>query len=417
MISADFAPNEELNDAWISFKLLFQPWKWRKGEELNLVKKKILKKMLQTTNYKLQTFLFLTGRSALYHLLHSLDLSANDEVIVQGFTCEAVILPILANKLKPIYVDIETQTYSINPIELVKKITSKTRVVILQHTFGLTPAARSKVLSVIRRHNLVLIEDIAHGYSQDLLDALNRDQIPNHYLLMSFGRSKALSSVFGGAIVSSEIVITSKLQRIVNSLSSASLTFIARLLVYKPLSVLIKKTYDSGIGKMIHRIIQTSKLFIPEITQKEKGGIYDYLLDKAYPNGLAITLLNQLSNYEQVKQYRASICSLYQKKLVSSINPEFVRLKSNISLLRYPILVEDPNFILNKTSRKNIFLGSWYNQVVAPKSVPLPKMKYKIGECPKAEEICKRIINLPTNISHQEALKVVDLLNEYSRSK
>ncbi len=405
MISTDFAPNEQWDDAWISLKLLLQPWRWRKGKETEEVKKKVLEKMLHVSRSTFHVLFFLTGRSALYHLLQSLNLSANDEVIVQGFTCEAVILPILANNLKPVYVDIETQSFSINPVELLSKITPRTKVVILQHTFGLTPAARSKVLSVIRKHNLVLIEDIAHGYTPTKI--LNsKFQIPNSIFLMSFGRSKALSSVFGGAIVTNRADIAGRLKRIEGELSLPSFAFIARLLVYKPLSVLIKKTYHIGIGKLIHKTVQTLKLLIPEITQKEKDGDYDFLLDKAYPNALSILLLPQLEKYEQLQKSRASICSLYSKSLPSNIK----HLTSKISLLRYPILVNNPDLILQRAAEQNIFLGNWYNQVVAPKSVSLLKMQYKIGECPNAEEICKQIINLPTNISYQEALKVINVL-------
>ncbi len=412
MISADFAPNESWDDAWVSLKLLLQLWRWKKGKELEMVKRIVLDKMLHVTDSMFYVSLFLTGRSALYHLLHSLRLSANDEVIVQGFTCEAVILPILANNLKPVYIDIESQTFSINPIELEKKITSRTKVVVLQHTFGLMPANRSKAVSIIRKHNLVLIEDIAHGYNQDLLDALKHDEIPNHYLLMSFGRSKALSSVFGGAIITNKPDIASELQRVENSLRYPSLLFILRLLVYKPLSVFIRSTYDNGIGKLVHKTIQTLKFLIPEITQKEKAGSYDILLDKAYPNALAILLLPQLERYEQLQKSRALICSLYSKSLPFNIKHQI----SNISLLRYPVIVENPDLICRKAAQQNIFLGNWYNQVVAPKSVSLATMRYQKGICPKAEELCKRIINLPTNISYHEALKVINLVNEYSRN-
>ena len=113
MISTDFAPNESWDDAWESIKLLFQPWRWKKGQETELVKKEILSKLL-ITNHQLRINLFLSGRSALYFLLKSLNLPKNSEVIVQAFTCEAVVLPILANNLKPVYVDIEKKTYSMD---------------------------------------------------------------------------------------------------------------------------------------------------------------------------------------------------------------------------------------------------------------------------------------------------------------
>lgn len=437
MISCDFAPNEAWDDALVSLKLLFQPWRWRRGKEIKEAKKKLLQKFqfpispkveqvhfragnsqknfqYPITDNQYHVSFFLTGRTALYHLLQSLNLSANDEVIVQGFTCEAVILPILANNLTPVYVDIESQTFSLDPIELQKKITGKTKVVVLQHTFGLMPVNRTKVLSIIRRSKLVLIEDIAHGYNETLIGSLKRDKIENHSLLVSFGRSKALSSVFGGAIITNRTDIASKLKEVEERLSFPSILFILRLLVYKPLSVFIKNTYEIGVGKLVHKTIQTLKLLIPEITQKEKDGYYDFLLDKAYPNGLAVLLLHQLSKYEQIQKNRALICGLYRKNLKSKIkNPNKFQIL-NSALLRYPILAENRDEVLRQAVKHKIFLGNWYNQVVAPKSVYLVKMKYKKGVCPTAEELCKKIINLPTNISRSEALKVVGLIKAWN---
>jgi len=59
-----------------------------------------------------------------------------DEVIVQSFTCNAVINPILKLEALPVYVDIaEDLNIDIHKIE--EKITSRTKVLIVQHTFGM----------------------------------------------------------------------------------------------------------------------------------------------------------------------------------------------------------------------------------------------------------------------------------------
>ncbi len=414
MISVDFAPNESWDDAWISLKLLLQPWRWKSGKELNLAKKKVLKKMLHVTGYMLHVSFFLSGRAGLFTILQALHLPKDMEVLVQAFTCEAVILPMLANGLKPVYVDIEEKTFSIDPIDLQKKITDKAKVLILQHSFSMTPAHRDHVLSLVKKHKLLLIEDIAHGYSVQK-NPKSKIQNLKSTFLMSFGRSKALSSVFGGAVVTSNKELQQKLEQYEASLQMPSMSFIFRLLLYKPFSVLIKATYDIFIGKLIHKLINLVRLIPLEITNKEKSGKYDQLLDKAYPNALSILLLRQLHKYEQIQKNRALICDIYSKK-ISNFKFRISNKIPNSSLLRYPVLVENPNLILQKASKQNIFLGNWYNQVVAPKSISLAKMKYKRGTCPNAEALCGKIINLPTNISYQEALKVIELVNEYSRN-
>ncbi|MBI4226084.1 DegT/DnrJ/EryC1/StrS aminotransferase family protein, partial [Candidatus Roizmanbacteria bacterium] len=191
MISTDFAPNESWDDAWLSLKLLIQPWRWKYGQETEIVKEKI-KKLLNVTSYKLHVTCFLSGRSALYYLLKSLNLPKNSKVIVQAFTCEAVVLPIIANKLKPVYIDIENETYSMDLNSLTRKLvnskTDSVKVLILQHTFGLTPKFRKEIITLAQKNKLIVIEDLAHGFSPSIFRTDNRLPITDHYFLLSFGR-------------------------------------------------------------------------------------------------------------------------------------------------------------------------------------------------------------------------------------
>jgi len=407
MISADFAPNETLSDAWLSFKLLFQPWRWKYGKELHQVKQKILSQF--------QISLFLTGRAALNTILKSLNLKQGSEVIVQAFTCEAVILPILANNLKPVYVDIEKETYSMNPIDLEKKITTKARVLILQHSFGMTPAHRETILSFVKKHRLLLIEDIAHGYSVEKSQK-SKVKSQKSIFLMSFGRSKALSSVFGGALIIpptfAKATVGKQFNNLTMKLSQPSSWFIFRLLLYKPLAVLIKFTYDLYLGRILHKLVNWLHLLLPEITVKEKAGNYDQILNKAYPNALAILLNHQLDRFKQMQQNRTQLSAFYSNFHPLASKPASISQQpiSNFSLLRYPILINDRDLIIKKAAKKNIFLGKWYDQVVAPKSLNLKKVSYQPGSCPVAEEVCQKIINLPTNISIKEASKVLKIL-------
>lgn len=400
MISTDFASNEHWDDALLSLSILLQPWIWKSGKDTEVVKQLL-------GENRIHTHLFLSGRSALFTILGSLQLPEASEVIVQAFTCEAVVLPILAQRLKPVYADIELKTFSMDPIELGKKITHKTKVVILQHTYGLTPAQRSLIQSIVRKNKIVLIEDIAHGYSMKKSEILNIES-KNSIFLMSFGRSKALSSVFGSAILTNNKTISNGLKA-VETEPYPSYWFIFRLLLYKPLAMIIKSTYDSGIGKLLHKIVNLTKILVPEISTIEKNGIFDMLLDKAYPNALSILLHHQLKKFEQVRKLRALICDIYSKNLKN----QSLTIKGS-SLIRYPILVDRPQEILDKASEHNIFLGKWYDQVVAPKSVSLEKVKYKRGSCKVAENLCQHIVNLPTTINMKDAYKIIEIIKQSS---
>lgn len=411
MISTDFAPNESWDDAWESIKLLLKPWIWQRGKGIDRVRKWFQSKYQSRLNRdKYQISFFLSGRAALYFLLKSFNLPKNSAVLIQAFTCEAVILPILANDLKPIYIDIESDTFSMSLKELTNRTTDNCRVLILQHSFGLTPKFRGEIINFARQHKLFVIEDLAHGFNPKIFSS-NFEHLTSNFYLLSFGRSKVLSSVFGGAIVSTDNRSMEKLNNQMDYLPFPSYWFILKSLLYKPLAMLIKSTYDIFyLGKILHKIINTLALLIPEITSKEKNGRYDELFNKVYPNALSLLLHHQLNKFEQIQKTRAIICKFYNEHLknVSS----FMFHVSQTSMIRYPLLVNNRDELIIKMKKHNIFLGSWYDQVVAPKDLRLDRVGYKPGSCPKAEEICKKIINLPTNITEKQAKRVVKILND-----
>ncbi|MFA9289186.1 MAG: DegT/DnrJ/EryC1/StrS family aminotransferase [Weeksellaceae bacterium] len=396
MISTDFAPNETKNDALLSLKLLTQPWKWYKGKDSGKLKRKLKQKFFTDSA---NIHFFLTGRSAIYYFLKSLNLPTGSSILVQGFTCEAVVLPILAHQFNPIYVDITADDYSMDPADLKKKYTPECRVLILQHSFGITPTKRKEILQFAKAHDLVVLEDVAHGFDANLFQL---KRLPTH-LLLSFGRSKAFSSVFGGAIVTTSATLSSRLDEIEKTLRQPDFGFMIRLLLYKPLTYIIRSSYKLVIGKVLHKLLTAMNLLIPEITQKEKKGNYDYVFSKAYPHAAATLMLQQLQAYNDVAKRRTNIVSMYNKALELST--------TETSLIRYPIRTPYRDKLRTASRRKNVFLGVWYDQVIGPKALDMGKVRYVKGSCPQAEALCEEILNLPTNITRDQAKKVIQLVN------
>ena len=108
-------------------------------------------------------FLYWKGRVALYAILKSLDLKKGDEVIIPAFTCVVVPNAIIYAGLKPVYVDISPATYNMDVNLIEKKITSRTKVIICQNTFGLSSDLESIIL-LAKKYNLFTIEDCTHGF-------------------------------------------------------------------------------------------------------------------------------------------------------------------------------------------------------------------------------------------------------------
>ncbi len=138
-----------------------------------------------------------SGTAALRIALASKNIGKGDEVITQSFTFVATVEAIIESGAKPICTEIDN-TLNMCPEDLEKKITKKTKAVIVVHMLG-TSANLKKILKICKKHNLILIEDTAWGigakYQSKYLG--NIGDIGTY----SFDFAKSLTTGEGGMIV------------------------------------------------------------------------------------------------------------------------------------------------------------------------------------------------------------------------
>lgn len=103
-----------------------------------------------------------SGTSALQIALHALKSKFGwldgDEVIIPAVTFVATANVVIACRMKPVFVDVESDSYNINPRLIEKAITSRTRCIIPVHLLGL-PADMDPIMTIARKHQLKVIED------------------------------------------------------------------------------------------------------------------------------------------------------------------------------------------------------------------------------------------------------------------
>ena len=104
-----------------------------------------------------------SGTDALYLAIAACDIKEGDEVILPTFTFIATALCVSYAGAKPVFVDIEPQTYNIDPKSLKKAITKKTRAIIPVHIYG-QAANMDEILKIAKAHNLKVIEDAAQAH-------------------------------------------------------------------------------------------------------------------------------------------------------------------------------------------------------------------------------------------------------------
>ena len=102
-----------------------------------------------------------SGTAALRVALSTLNLKKNDEVITQSFTFVATVEAIVEARAIPVCTEVD-DTLNMDPEDLVKKISKKTKAVIVVHMLGV-PAKMDEIKKICRKYKLALIEDTAWG--------------------------------------------------------------------------------------------------------------------------------------------------------------------------------------------------------------------------------------------------------------
>lgn len=406
-IFTGFASNLVSKDVKTACRYLFNPkkWKgWQVGE--NATKVEVwLKKYFNINNVAT----FDSGRTSLLYALKALGVQEGDEVIVQAYTCIVVINAIKFSGATPIYVDID-EYLNIDVADLYKKMTPKTKVVIVQHTFGV-PAKMNHILEAAKNRNIKVLEDCAHSlgatYEGKKVGTLG------DIAILSFGSDKIVSCNRGGAVLTNDNNLFAKVSEFKTRLPQTPRIKIIQHLFHFPIFFVGKKLYSYGIGKIILYISKKLNITNKIIYEPEKKCKQVIFYPAQLPNCLADILLSQLEDLDELNQHRIAVVQRYNEKLTTSA-VQLPRFMTGAVYLRYNILTDKPDILRYLGKKKNILFGDWYNTVVAPKDSDLECAGYKLGSCPQAEKYAFQSINLPTdrNILSADVERIVKIVNE-----
>lgn len=158
-----------------------------------------------------------SGLDALILALRAYDFEEGDEVIVPSNTYIATILAIINNGLKPVLVEPDIQTYTIDPSKIEAAITPKTKAIIVVHLYGL-PCDMNPIMTLVNRYNLALIEDCAQAHGA----AYYGKRVGTFGIgAFSFYPTKNLGALGdGGAVTTNDEVIYEKIMKLRNYGSS-----------------------------------------------------------------------------------------------------------------------------------------------------------------------------------------------------
>lgn len=98
------------------------------------------------------------GTNALIVAINQFGIGAGDEVLVTPYTFISTVQSILINGAIPVFVDVDQETFQMDPAKIENKITSKTKAILPVHILGL-PADMNRIMAIAKKHKLLVIED------------------------------------------------------------------------------------------------------------------------------------------------------------------------------------------------------------------------------------------------------------------
>lgn len=360
---------------------------------------------------------FYNWRSALFNALKIIWIEKNDEVIVNWYTCVSVSNAVIQSWAKIIYSDINKENLWFDLKDLEKKISSKTKIIIVQHTFW-KPSYIEEIIKIAQKNKIILIEDCAHSLWTKIISKKLWSYWD--FSIFSTWRDKVISSVTWWFLVINDEKYFYKAEEIEKLLKMPSRTLTIRNLMYNIVAYKTYFFYDFiWLWKFIIYISKKIWLITNIINEEEKNCWYNKFNYKL-PNSLAELAVQELQKIKTYNNHRRLIADYYNDTIKNhEIKIVFEKIKwEKNNYFRYPILLESEEKAkkLYKYMRKHkiILWNSWSWLNIVPKWIDLWKCNYK-WDCKNAEEISNRILTLPNHnfISIDNAIKVVKLLNNF----
>lgn len=153
------------------------------------------------------------GTTALHLALASAGVGPGDEVIMPTFTIASPAFATIYCGAKPVFVDIEPDTWNIDPKKIEEKITKKTKAIIPVHIYG-HPCDMTPIMRIARKYKLLVIEDSAEAHGAEYKG--KKVGGIGHMSCFSFYGNKIITCGEGGMVVTSDKRIAQRCRKLKN---------------------------------------------------------------------------------------------------------------------------------------------------------------------------------------------------------
>jgi len=199
-----------------------------------------------------------SGTAALQASLYAIDIKPGDEVLVPSFTFVATANSVKSVGAKPVFVDILKDNYTMDPNDLKKKITRRTKAIIPVHLYG-HMAYMDEILELAKKKHIKIIEDASQSLGSKLKG--KHSGTFSHLGCFSLYAGKVITSGEGGAIVTNNKKLFEKLKQIRNhgfSKNNITTTFGLNLRISE-ISAAIAKIQMKKLPRLLNQRKNNSK--------------------------------------------------------------------------------------------------------------------------------------------------------------
>ena len=344
-------------------------------------------------------FTYWKGRVALYAAVKAIGVAKGDEIVLQAFTCVVVTNAVIYANATPVYVDVDKKTCNMTLEGLKPKISAKTKVVIIQNTFGLSSEVQ-EIVVYCSSMNIVCIEDCTHGFGGSY-NGHSNGSIAD-FAFYSTQWNKPFSTGVGGILRVNNKDYLSKIKEVNTSAVNPTFKeeFILSSLIKARTLLLNDATYWVLIK--LYRKLTALNLVVGSSSPVE---IESPILPKDFLKlGSPVQFkagIKALNKLPKVLQTRAENAELIARFLSDNgkyfVNEELV---GNHSFLIYPILVKDRALFMDSAEKKGLPFGDWFISPLHPVESQFELWQLDVKDYPFAQQLSEHILNVPLSSSN-----------------
>jgi perosamine synthetase len=326
-----------------------------------------------------------SGRTALFFTLQAMkQTSPRDEVVIPAFVCPSVGRAVVKAGLKPVLCDVGPNGSGLDIQSLGRLLTRRTLAVVTAHLFGY-PAEVKSVIEISHYGGALVIEDAAQAFGAKL-----HGRFAGTFAdagIFSFEMSKVLWSNGGGLIVTSDPELGDQLDRsLASAVEVGSFRQAKDTLKFGALAMLVRRHNLGPLAAIWSHLMRS------------RYDTEDFAVSSCSPSQAAIAraLLSRMDEITRVRRGNAAHYSAHLSGFDQVVLPE-PHPDSDPVFLRFPIIVPDVstrNKLLTSLRAKGINASEMYSR---SDYKALRGFAARESQCPQAEYLTHRMLNLPTH--------------------